>query len=86
MTGFHTGHAFIRGNGKDNLRPSDVTIAELLQQAGYTTGLVGKWGLGHEGSPGIPTRQGFDYFFGYLDQHHAHNYYPHFLVRNENRV
>ena len=86
VTGFHTGHAFIRGNGKDNLRPSDVTIAELLQQAGYTTGLIGKWGLGHEGSPGIPTRQGFDYFFGYLDQHHAHNYYPHFLVRNEKRV
>ncbi|MCH7728708.1 MAG: sulfatase-like hydrolase/transferase, partial [Planctomycetes bacterium] len=82
----HTGHAFIRGNGKDNLRPSDVTVAEVLKEAGYTTGMFGKWGLGHEGSTGLPTRQGFDEFYGYLDQHHAHNYYPQFLVRNEKRV
>jgi arylsulfatase A-like enzyme len=47
---------------------------------------MGKWGLGHEGSTGVPTRQGFDYFFGYFDQHHAHNYYPTFLLRNEERV
>jgi arylsulfatase A-like enzyme len=86
MTGYHTGRAFIRGNGKDNLRPEDVTVAEVLKGAGYTTGLVGKWGLGHEGSTGVPTRQGFDYFFGYLDQHHAHNYYPTFLMRNEQRA
>ena len=86
MTGYHTGHCFIRGNGKDNLRPTDVTIAEVLKAAGYRTGLYGKWGLGHEGSSGLPTRQGFDSFFGYLDQHHAHNYYPHFLVRGEKRV
>ncbi len=85
MTGYHMGHALIRGNSKDNLRPEDVTVAELLKGAGYTTGLTGKWGLGHEGSTGIPTRQGFDSFFGYLDQHHAHNYYPAFLVRNEQR-
>jgi arylsulfatase A-like enzyme len=86
MTGYHTGHAFIRGNGKDNLRPSDVTVAEVLKPAGYATGLIGKWGLGHEDSSGLPTRQGFDLFYGYLDQHHAHNYYPSFLVRNESRV
>lgn len=86
MTGYHTGHCFIRGNGKDNLRPADITVAEVLKQAGYHTGLTGKWGLGHEWSSGLPTRQGFDYFFGYLDQHHAHNYYPSFLVRNEARV
>jgi len=86
MTGLHTGHCFIRGNGKDNLRPSDVTVAKLLKRAGYATGLVGKWGLGHEGSTGVPTKQGFDYFFGYMDQHHAHNYYPTFLLRNETRV
>jgi arylsulfatase A-like enzyme len=86
ITGYHTGRAFIRGNGKDNLRPEDVTVAEVLKGAGYTTGLVGKWGLGHEGSTGVPTRQGFDYFFGYLDQHHAHNYYPTFLMRNEQRA
>jgi arylsulfatase A-like enzyme len=86
MTGYHTGHCFIRGNGKDNLRPSDVTVAEVLKSAGYRTGLYGKWGLGHEGSSGLPTRQGFDHFYGYLDQHHAHNYYPQFLVRDETRV
>ena len=86
MTGYHTGHAFIRGNGKDNLRPADVTVAEVLKPADYATGLIGKWGLGHEGSSGLPTRQGFDVFYGYLDQHHAHNYYPSFLVRNEVRV
>jgi len=86
MTGYHTGRAYIRGNGKDNLRPADVTVAEVLKKAGYTTGMFGKWGIGHEGSTGLPTKQGFDYFYGYLDQHHAHNYYPTFLVRNEKRV
>jgi arylsulfatase A-like enzyme len=86
MTGLHLGHCFIRGNGKINLRSDDFTVAEALQPAGYRCGLIGKWGLGHEDSSGLPTRQGFDYFYGYLDQHHAHNYYPTFLVRNEKRV
>lgn len=86
MTGYHTGHCFIRGNSKDNLRPNDVTVAEVMKAAGYQTALIGKWGIGHEGSSGVPTKQGFDYFFGYLDQHHAHNYYPSFLMRNETRV
>jgi arylsulfatase A-like enzyme len=86
MTGLHTGHCYIRGNAKVNLRPEDVTIPEVLKPAGYRSGLVGKWGLGHEGSLGVPTKQGFDYFYGYLDQTHAHNYYPTFLLRNEERV
>lgn len=86
MTGQHTGHTRIRGNSKDNLRPEDVTVAEVLRGAGYATGLIGKWGLGHEGSAGVPTRKGFDSFFGYLDQTHAHNYYPTFLLRDESRV
>jgi arylsulfatase A-like enzyme len=86
MTGLHTGHCFIRGNGRDSLRPEDVTVAEVLKQAGYATGQVGKWGLGLEGSTGLPTRQGFDFFYGYLDQGHAHNYYPTFVVKNEERV
>lgn len=85
MTGYHTGHCLIRGNAKDNLRPEDVTVAEVLKSAGYATALYGKWGLGHEGSSGVPTKQGFDHFFGYLDQHHAHNYYPAFLMKGENR-
>ena len=73
MTGLHLGHCYIRGNGKINLRPTDVTVAEVLKKAGYINGLCGKWGLGHEGSSGVPTKKGFDYFYGYLDQHHAHN-------------
>ncbi len=86
MTGLHTGHCFIRGNARLNLRPEDMTVAEVLKNAGYATGLFGKWGLGQEGSTGVPTQQGFDEFFGYLDQHHAHNYYPAFLHRGEERV
>jgi arylsulfatase A-like enzyme len=86
MTGLHTGHAFIRGNDRIPLRPSDVTVAELLKQAGYTTGIIGKWGLGEPDTTGIPNRQGFDYFFGYLNQRHAHNYYPRYLWRNEEQV
>ncbi len=92
MTGKHTGHTRVRGNGaadKQSLRDEDVTLAELLKQAGYTTGLVGKWGLGEDtpgAQAGMPTRQGFDDVFGFLNQHHAHNYYPTFLYRNETRI
>src|ERR1035438_1422472 len=45
MTGLHTGHAIIRGNATVPLRAQDLTVAEVLQQAGYRTGLIGKWGL-----------------------------------------
>ncbi len=86
MTGLHTGHTRIRGNARDDLTPQDVTVARVLKQAGYTTGLFGKWGLGNEGGTGVPTKQGFDEFYGYLDQHHAHNYYPAWLMHNEKRV
>ena len=85
MTGYHTGHALVRGNARLPLRPGDVTVAELLKEAGYTTGIVGKWGLGEPDSTGIPNRQGFDYWFGYLNQRHAHNYYPEYLWRNEEK-
>ena len=91
MTGLHQGHARIRGNmNRDNervpLRPEDVTVAEVLKGAGYRTGVVGKWGLGEPGTTGTPGRQGFDYFFGYLNQNHAHDYYPEYLWRNDERV
>jgi hypothetical protein len=86
MTGLHTGRAVIRGNNRDPLGPQDITVAEILQKAGYRTALIGKWGLGEAGSTGIPNRKGFDYFFGYLNQTHAHNYYPDFLWRNEEKV
>ena len=86
MTGLHMGHCYIRGNAKIDLRPEDVTVAELMKSKGYATGLFGKWGIGHEGTSGMPTRQGFDRFFGYLDQHHAHNFYPSFLIDQEQRM
>jgi len=86
MTGKHTGHAHIRGNALVPLRPSDLTIAMLLRNAGYYTGLIGKWGLGEPETTGVPNKQGFDYFFGYLNQKHAHNYYPDYLWRNEKKV
>ena len=86
MTGLHSGHCRIRGNATVPLEPDDVTVAEVLREGGYATGLVGKWGLGEAGSTGIPNAQGFDYFFGYLSQIRAHNYYPEFLWRNEEQV
>ncbi len=86
MTGQHTGHTRVRRNGTPGLLPEDVTVAELLKSQGYATALIGKWGLGMEDSPGAPWRQGFDYFYGYLSQGHAHNYYPEFLMRMGDRV
>ena len=63
MTGLHTGHAWIRGNGEHALRLEDLTIAELLRTAGYRTAVIGKWGLGLPGTTGEPDRQGFDHAF-----------------------
>jgi arylsulfatase A-like enzyme len=85
MTGVHTGRGLIRGNGKLELREGERTIARRLQSAGYHTAVIGKWGLGHEGSTGVPSKQGFDHFFGYLNHVHAHNFYPTFLFRNDHR-
>lgn len=91
MTGQHTGHTRIRGNGgrkgeRVALHPQDVTVAEVLKEAGYRTGIFGKWGLGEDGSPGVPNRQGFDEWYGFLNQTDAHNYYPPFLHRNEKKI
>lgn len=86
MTGYHTGHCRVRGNALVPLLPEDVTVAEVLKQAGYVTGIFGKWGLGEPGTTGIPNKQGFDEWFGYLNQCHAHNYYPDYLWRNEQKV
>ena len=102
MTGLHTGHTRVRNNmGKvggtlvtDNgsperrvpLEDEDVTVAEVLRQAGYATGMTGKWGLGEPGNNGVPNRQGFDEWFGYLNQRRAHTYYPPYVWRNEKKV
>jgi arylsulfatase A-like enzyme len=93
MTGLHVGHARVRGNIDATtpaaaLKDEDVTVAEVLKQTGYSTALIGKWGLGEptKNAQALPNRQGFDYFFGYLKQGHAHNYYPDYLWRNETKV
>ena len=86
MTGLHTGHALIRGNALVPLGPQDLTVAELLKQAGYRTALIGKWGLGNPGTTGVPQKKGFDEFLGYLDQVHAHDYYTDYLWRYDPRT
>ena len=87
LTGKHMGHASIRANGGGTpLRADETTIASVLQQAGYATGGFGKWGCGGRGSTGVPERHGFDIFFGYYDQVHAHSFYPPYLIRNSHEV
>ena len=86
MTGLHTGHAWIRGNGEIPLREQDVTVATVLRDAGYRTAVIGKWGLGGPGSAGLPPRKGFDYSFGFLDHRHAHRQFTDHLFRNGESV
>ena len=96
MTGLHTGHTTVRGNfgkfgvvglaggeGRVPLNESDVTVAEVLKEAGYTTGMTGKWGLGEPNTSGHPNDQGFDEWFGYLNQRRAHSYYPDFIWKDK---
>lgn len=86
MTGQHTGHTRVRSNGDGPLLDQDVTIGEVLKDVGYKTAAIGKWGVGEQGTTGVPWYQGFDYFFGYLNQRNAHTHYPPFLWRNEEQV
>jgi len=95
LTGLHTGHSIIRDNlefggyldseerGQMPLPKGTRTLSSLLKAGGYHTGLIGKWGLGGPYTEGQPTRHGFDYFLGYLDQKQAHNFYPTHLWRGE---
>ncbi|UBM59144.1 arylsulfatase [Marinilongibacter aquaticus] len=95
MTGKHTGHAYVRGNYETGprgfgaglaLRNSDITVAEMLKKAQYQTALIGKWGMGMDGTPGEPNKQGFDYSYGFLNQGHAHNQFPTYLFRNGEKI
>ena len=83
LTGLHTGNTPIAGNQNYILPEGATTVTSLLQDAGYHTGGVGKWALGVNGTTGHPNKQGFDFFYGYLDQSAAHDYYPEHLFRNE---
>lgn len=102
MTGLTTGHAWVRANEPEAkccwptakpylgklvpLRTTEVTIPRVLKALGYSTGMFGKWGLGDLGTTGEPLRQGFDEYFGYLDQVHAHLYYTDHLVENGKQI
>ena len=87
MTGKHSGHTSVRSNGGGTpLRAGEETIASMLKQNGYATGGFGKWGCGGLGSTGVPEKHGFDVFFGYYDQVHAHSYFPPYIIRNSEEV
>ncbi|MCP4847110.1 MAG: sulfatase-like hydrolase/transferase [Verrucomicrobiaceae bacterium] len=87
MTGKHAGHASVRANdGGTPLRAGEPTIASALKAKGYATGGFGKWGCGGRDSTGVPEKHGFDVFFGYYDQVHAHSFYPPYLIRNSEEV
>jgi arylsulfatase A-like enzyme len=87
MTGKHAGHASVRANdGGTPLRADEPTIASMLRSVGYATGGFGKWGCGGRDSTGVPEKHGFDLFFGYYDQVHAHSFYPPYLIRNSEEV
>ena len=86
LTGRHSGHTPISSNAKYWFKPDERTVTRLLKDAGYATGGIGKWALGPPETTGVPSKQGFDLWFGYLDQGNAHNFYPEFLWRNERKV
>lgn len=94
MTGLNMGNSYVRNNfaikgetesetGQTPLPENTETMAKMLKRAGYATGIIGKWGLGSMSSTGAPNKQGFDFFYGYNDQNHAHNHYPSFLWKND---
>ena len=91
MTGLHLGHAPIRANreiqpeGQMPLPEGLATVAEVVKGAGYATACIGKWGLGMFDTVGSPLKRGFDHFFGYGCQRHAHSYFPAYLYNNDKR-
>jgi len=87
LTGLHSGHTSMRSNnGFAPIRADEETLASMLKKAGYATGGFGKWGIGGRGTSGVPEKHGFDEFFGYYDQVHAHTFYPQYLIRNSEEV
>jgi len=87
LTGLHSGHTSMRSNnGFAPIRKDEQTLASMLKKEGYATGGFGKWGIGGRGTSGVPEKHGFDEFFGYYDQVHAHTFYPKYLIRNSKEV
>jgi arylsulfatase A-like enzyme len=87
LTGLHSGHTSMRANsGSAPIRANETTLTNMLKTQGYATGGFGKWGIGGRGTSGVPEKHGFDEFFGYYDQVHAHTFYPQYLIRNSEEV
>ncbi len=87
LTGLHAGNMSMRvNNGHSPIRADEPTVASMLKAKGYATGGFGKWGIGGRGTTGVPEKHGFDEFFGYYDQVHAHTFYPSYLIRNSEEV
>jgi len=87
LTGLHSGHTSMRANsGSAPIRADETTLTNMLKTQGYATGGFGKWGIGGRGTSGVPEKHGFDEFFGYYDQVHAHTFYPQYLIRNSEEV
>lgn len=87
LTGLHSGHTSMRvNNGFAPIRAEEPTLASMLKKHGYATGGFGKWGIGGRGTSGVPEKHGFDEFFGYYDQVHAHTYYPRYLIHNSREI
>jgi arylsulfatase A-like enzyme len=87
MTGLHHGHTPVRSNsGSSTLLENETTVAQVLKNAGYITGGFGKWGLGLENMPGVPSKKGFDEFYGFYHQVHAHFYYPYWIWHNDEKL
>ena len=87
LTGLHAGNMSMRvNNGHSPIRADEPTLASILKTKRYATGGFGKWGIGGRGTTGVPEKHGFDLFFGYYDQVHAHTFYPSYLIRNSEEV
>jgi arylsulfatase A len=93
MTGLHSGHSPVRANweiaageGQLPLPENTVTVASILRDSGYKTACVGKWGMGMFNTTGSPLKRGFEHFFGYNCQRHAHSYFPEYLYRDAERI
>ena len=83
LTGKHLGHCEMRTNGGGSpITKDEFTLGQMFKSAGYATGGFGKWGIGDSGTTGAPELHGFDTFYGYYHQVHAHTYYPRYLLRN----
>ncbi|QGY46498.1 sulfatase-like hydrolase/transferase [Maribellus comscasis] len=87
LTGKHTGHCSVRGNDLDQMvSNSELTLAKVFKNAGYKTGAIGKWGIGGNLPHDDPAKKGYEYFYGYINMWHAHNFYPEYLFENGEKI